>query len=320
LRRPEGRPRDGGGRRRLALAAALALLGSSLGAVPAARGAVTAVTAPTKTVRAGKLTIGYRSIGHGRPVVMIMGLAGAMDAWQPTFLDALARQGHRVIVFDNEGIGRTKARPGTLTIRRMGDDTAALITALHLGRPDVMGWSMGGMIAQSLAVRHPRSLRRLVLMATSPGDGVFAPPRPDALALLTASPPNPLALLNELFPPHQTAARNRYIADVGRRQPLSTIAPPAVIARQLAASVAWSAGEDPDGARVHDLDLPVLVGGGALDHLLPVANQRHLGNVIPHARLVVYPDAAHGFLFQRMRPFLRRVDAFLTPRGAGSTR
>lgn len=270
------------------------------------------MTAPTKTVRAGGLTIGYRSIGRGRPVVLIMGLAGAIDAWAPSFLDRLAAQGRRVIVFDNEGVGRTTMRPGTLSIRRMGDDTAALIAALHLRRPDVMGWSMGGMIAQSFAVRHPGSLRRLVLMATAPGDGVFVPPKPDALAPLEADPPNLLALLSQLFPPHMLAARNRYIGDVGRRRNLSTIAPAATIAAQLAASSDWLAGKDPEGARVSKLALPVLIGGGKLDHLLPVGNQRHLAKVIPHARLVVYPDAAHGFLFQHPKTFLARVDRFLS--------
>ena len=258
------------------------------------------------------MTIGYRSIGTGRPVVLIMGLAAAIDAWEPSFLDELAAQGRRVIVFDNEGVGRTTTQPGKLTIRRMGDDTAALIKALHLRRPDVMGWSMGGMIAQSLAVRHPGSVRRLVLMATAPGDGRFVPPRPDALAPLSANPPNLLGLLDQLFPPSFTAAKNRYIGELNRRRNLSTIAPPATISAQLDASVDWAAGNDPDGARVTRLKLPVLVGGGRLDHLLPVGNQRHLAKVIPHAKLVVYDDAAHGFLYQHARKFLRRVDAFLS--------
>src|SRR5215213_1216667 len=108
-------------------------------AAPAAHAA--AVDVPTKTVKVGAQTVGYRSIGEGRPVVMIMGLSGTMDAWDPTFVDALAATGHRVILFDNEGIGRTTALPGELTIARMADTTAGLIKALELDRPDVMGWS-----------------------------------------------------------------------------------------------------------------------------------------------------------------------------------
>src|SRR4051812_9378362 len=117
--------------------------------------AADALTAPTKVVKVGRQKVGYRSIGTGRPIVLVMGLGGTMDGWDPTFLDALAATGHRVVIFDNEGIGRSRALKGRLTIRRMGDTAAALIARLKLKRPDVGGWSMGGMIAQSLAVRHP---------------------------------------------------------------------------------------------------------------------------------------------------------------------
>src|SRR3954468_8584814 len=109
------------------------MLPAVLGALPLtapAAHAAGAADAPTKTVRAGETTIGYRSIGTGRPIVMIMGLSGTMDAWAPNFVDALAATGHRVILFDNEGIGKSSARPGALTVARMADDTALLIRAL----------------------------------------------------------------------------------------------------------------------------------------------------------------------------------------------
>jgi len=79
-----------------------------------------------------------------------------MDGWDPTWLDAIAAAGHRVVIFDNEGVGRSTAARGPLTIRRMGDTTAGLIARPAAQAADVAGWSMGGMIAQSLAVRHPR--------------------------------------------------------------------------------------------------------------------------------------------------------------------
>src|SRR3954452_826981 len=140
-------------------------------AAPPVANAATAVDAPTKVVKVGKQKVGYRSFGSGRPIVFVMGLGGTMGSWDPVFLDGVAAAGHRVVLVDNEGIGKTTALPGRLTIRRMADTTASVIARLKLKRPDVAGWSMGGMIAQSLAVRHPKSLRRLVLMATAPGDG-----------------------------------------------------------------------------------------------------------------------------------------------------
>jgi pimeloyl-ACP methyl ester carboxylesterase len=296
----------------LAAIVAAAVLPAGSGADAQAATRPSAVTAPTRTVRvAGGLTLGYRSIGSGRPVVLIQGLSGSMDGWDPAFLDALAAAGHRVIVFDNEGVGRSTTRPGTLSIRSMGDDTAALIRRLRLRRPDVVGWSMGGMIAQSLAIRHPAALRRLVLLATAPGDGRATPPRADALALLSGQDPNPASLLGFLFPPGHMAAQTRYVRDIAARRDFVPIAPPAVTAAQTAASGVWISGKDRSGRRISRLRMPVLVGGGALDHLLPVPNQRHLAKVIPHARLVVYRDAAHGFYLQHRRTFGPLLARFL---------
>ena len=292
---------------RARLTAALCAV-SCLAAAPATH-AASAATTPTQTLRSGKQRIGYRSIGTGRPIVFVQGLAGTIDGWPPSFLDKVAARGHRVIVFDNEGIGRTTLLAGPLTVRRMGDDAARLIGALRLKRPDVAGWSMGGMIAQSLAVRHPRSVRRLVLLATAPGDGKATPPVADAQALLASG--NPAALLGELFPPDQVATRDRYITDLLRRFDFSAIAPPAIVGAQLVAAAQWMAGGDPDGKRVGHLALRALVGGGEQDHLLPIDNQRHLAQLIPHAKLITYADAAHGFFFQHDADFVPRLATFL---------
>lgn len=276
---------------------------------PAAN-AATAIDAPTKVVRVGTQKVGYRSFGHGRPLVMVMGLGGTMGSWDPTFLDALAAGGHRIVLLDNEGVGRTTALKGQLTIRRMADTTAGLIERLRLERPDVAGWSMGGIIAQSLAVRHPKLVRRLMLMATAPGDGKGAPPAPDALKALSSF--DPTAALGLIFPPDQTAARDTYVADIVKRQPFEGVATAAQAQKQTAASGAWLIGQDPDGRRVAKLKLPTLIGGGQLDPLLPVANQRHLHAIIKGSRLVTYPDASHGFLFQHQADWVPRMLAFLT--------
>jgi pimeloyl-ACP methyl ester carboxylesterase len=289
--------------------AALAGACAMAGAPAAAHAAGVAATAPTQTARIGRQKIGYRSIGRGRPVVFIQGVAGTIDGWPPSFLDKVAARGHRVVVFDNEGVGRSTLRPGTLTIRRMAQDTARLIKALRLRRPDVVGWSMGGMIAQSFAVRFPKRLRKLVLLATAPGDGKGVVPDAEGQAALASG--DAAALLMQLFPPDQIEARDRYISDVLRRFDFMGIAPRAVIDAQLVASAQWIAGQDPDGARVAQLRAHALVGGGELDHLLPVANPRHLAQLIPHAQLVTYPDAAHGFFLQHDADFIPRLAAFL---------
>jgi pimeloyl-ACP methyl ester carboxylesterase len=287
----------------------LAVLAVTAALAPTAH-AATAVDAPTKVVKVGKQKVGYRTFGSGRPLVMIMGLGGTMGSWDPTFLDALAAGGHRIVLLDNEGIGKTTTLKGQLTIRRMAETTAGLIARLKLKRPDVAGWSMGGMIAQSLVVRHPKSVRRLVLMATAPGDGKGAPPTPDGLKALTST--DPAALLASIFPPDQTAARDTYVADIIKRQPFEGVAPAAQSQRQTGASGAWLIGADHDGKRVAKLKLPTLIGGGELDPLLPAANQRHLHDMIKGSQLVTYPDASHGFLFQHQAEWVPLMLQFLT--------
>src|SRR3954451_2326402 len=114
---------------RFRLAPLLFVLAALLVAAPVA-GAATALTAPTKVVKVGRQKVGYRSFGSGRPLVMVMGLDGTMGSWDPSFLDALAAGGRRVVLLDNEGVGRTTPLPGNLTIRRMADTTAGLIARL----------------------------------------------------------------------------------------------------------------------------------------------------------------------------------------------
>jgi pimeloyl-ACP methyl ester carboxylesterase len=268
------------------------------------------VDAPIRTVETGKGTVGFRSIGKGPPLVMIMGLSGTMDAWPPSFVDALADR-RRVIVFDNEGIRRSSAGPGPLTIGRMARRTAALIRALRLGRPDVLGWSMGGMIGQSLARQRPGLVRRLVLCATAPGNGKGTAPAADVLNQLTNPGTSQASLFAALFPT-DPAAGEAFARGVVSYPNASPTAPPDVVGAQFGATATWLTGGDPTGRPLSRLRLPVLVGGGELDPILPVANQRHLGRRLPRARMKIYPDAGHGFLFQHQRDWLRRVNRFLS--------
>jgi pimeloyl-ACP methyl ester carboxylesterase len=147
-------------------------------------------------------------------------------------------------------------------------------------------------------------------MATAPGDGKFAAPTPDALKALTGA--DLTAALGLLFPSDQSHALDTYVADILKRRPFEGVAPPAQVVQQTAASGAWLLSQDPDGRRVAGLRLPALIGGGELDALLPVANQRHLHELIKGSKLVTYPDASHGFLFQHQQDWLPRMLAFLT--------
>jgi pimeloyl-ACP methyl ester carboxylesterase len=291
----------------------IAVLLTALLAAPAAgaRTATTATTAPTRTIDAGGVKLAYRTIGTGRPLVLVQGVTGTMDAWDPALVDALAAAGHRVVLYDHQGMGRSARRPGTLTLPQMADDAAGLIEALNLRRADVLGYSMGGMVAQALAVRHPRRVRRLVLAASAPGDGKATFPIGEAASVLADVNGGPFEDLRFMFPADARGARDAYVARTTKRRGADRSGTPEANGAQLAASGPWLLGRLPEGARVKELRLPVLVAGGGRDELLPPANQRHLARVIPGARRVVYPRASHGFLFQHARAFARAVDRFL---------
>jgi len=143
------------------------------------------IDTPTKIADTPAGAVGYREVGKGSPILLIMGLGGSMDAWRPAFVAALAT-GHKVVMFDNAGVGDTAQLASPLTITDMAGQTSALISTLHLGRVAVLGWSMGGMVAQALAVLHPTQVSKLVLAATQPGTG-HARPIPAAAAAEAAS-------------------------------------------------------------------------------------------------------------------------------------
>ena len=139
------------------------------------------LTAPVHVVRTTDGTVAYRELGSGPALLLIIGADASMDDWPPSFVDALAAH-HEVVVFDNAGVGRTSAVSATasLSITAMASQTSALISALRLRRPAVLGWSMGGMIAQALAVSHPAQVSRLILAATAVGTGKAVPLPPSA--------------------------------------------------------------------------------------------------------------------------------------------
>lgn len=281
---------------------------------PVTRGATAAVdavqSAPVTSVATPDGTVGYRTVGRGPAIVLIMGYGGSVDAWDPAFVAALATD-HRVVMVDNAGVGRTAALPGPLSMTAMAGQVSAAITALHLGRPAVLGWSMGGMIAQALAVTHPSQVSKLILCATLSGDGKAALP-PPAVAARLAQPSSSGGGVDLLFP-GDAASRSAATAYIGRVSGYRQFdpAPSSTVKAQYAALVSWSLGYDPSGPGIGRLAPPTLVADGTDDLLIPEANAVHLARVIRGARLVLYRGAGHAFLFQDEAAFVPVLRAFL---------
>lgn len=264
------------------------------------------VNVPVKVATTSKGDVAYRAFGHGPPLVLIMGYGGTMETWDPHFIDELGR-GFRVIIFDNAGIGRSAALR-SVSIDSMADQTSALITALHLGSPDVLGWSMGSMIAQALAIRHPEQVHRLVLCATYPGTGDAIQPSKKYIAALTGN--NPAAAQGDLFPADQDIAAAAFSGSLAA-YPASKPASQSVIAQQASAILAWWDGKGSAGRGAHRIEVPTLVTDGVSDRLDSVANDRDVAKQISGSRLVLFPDAGHGFLFQEGVNFIFLVRTFV---------
>jgi hypothetical protein len=166
---------------------------------------------------------------------------------------------------------------------------------------------MGGMIAQALAVLHPAQVRRLVLCATFPGTGNAVQPSQKEIAALTSVTPETPTVL---FPATQGLAADAFAGSLAA-YPVSSSASASVVAAQGGASLGWFNGKDTAGRETQRISVPTLVADGANDHLDAAANDRELSALIPRSRLVLYPDAGHGFLFQGAADFTFLVRTFL---------
>ena len=240
-------------------------------------------------------------------LVLITGYGGTMESWDRRFVDALAEH-HRVVIFDNAGIGGTRALPGPLSIDAMANQTSALIGTLGLGRPDVLGWSMGSMIAQALAVLHPGQVNRLILCASYPGNGRTVRPSQQAINALNSG--DQQKVMADLFPAGQTAAQYTYLAAISS-YPAAPAAPAGAVTAQGHAVDQWWAGTDPAGQHAANIAVPTLIADGTADRLDPLANSHTLARLIPGAKLTLYPDAGHAFLFQDQAAFVPLIESFL---------
>lgn len=302
-----------------AIIASAALVSGTANAASTERApTVSVLSQPVQFVTVAGARLGYRTAGSGRPLVLIAGSSNTMAEWDPRMLDALA-QNHRVVVFDNRGVGTSTGSVAHLTIALMARDTAQLIAKVTHGSADVLGWSMGGYIAQKLALHDPDRVRRLVLASTDCGGADTRPPTKRALAVLTDPGATLQQRLGILFPPSRTAAGSAWSTAVGAAyaqggyQPANAFTVPGKTAeaQTRAAGPLWLRPGGGTCSHLGRISQRTLVGAGRDDVIVPIVNQQALLEGIPDVSGRTYRKAGHAFLFQRGLDFTQRVSEFL---------
>ena len=274
-------------------------------------------TAPTQFVEANGIRFAYRRFGKsgGVPLVFNQHFTGTMDHWDPLVTDGFAKE-REVILFDNAGISSSSGEVPT-SVEGMAANAVAFIKALGLKRVDVLGFSLGGLVAQEITLQAPDLVRRLVLVGTGPrsGEGMTSL-TPEAQEIFGATYDQPDHLwLSVFFTSSETsqAAGREYL----KRFRLRTAnrdaeANEKVAPAQLEALAKWGAARENPFDYLKVIRQPTLVINGDNDVIIYTINSYILQQNIPNAQLILYPDANHGSQYQYPERFVRHVSMFLS--------
>src|SRR5262245_453913 len=274
-------------------------------------------TAPTQFQQTSNETYAYRRFGGGSrpPLLCLQHFTGTLDNWDPAVTDPLATD-REVILFENAGVGRSG---GTVpeTVAGMAQHALAFLDGLGLYKCDVLGFSLGGMIAQEIARDRPSVIHRMLLVGTAPrgGEDIMHLEKPRLAQHLGNPNLRGYEVLTKIFfaasPSSQAAGRAFIERLVQRKEDRETVSGPAVAGAQLAAFREW---EKADGERftgLREIRQPTLVVNGVHDEMIAVRNSYWLSENLPNAVLLTYPDSGHGSLFQFHESFTRQASAFL---------
>lgn len=276
----------------------------------------THLTAPTRHIDVDGDRFAYRRWGKADtgqpPLLFFQHFRGGMDHWDPLMTDGLAA-GREVILYDYRGCASSSGTPRN-TIEDMADDAAKAVAALGLSQVDVVGFSLGGMVAQDFTRRHPSLVRKLMLLGTQPRGG-----NPDPNPKIFEVAPRPVPTVDDflfLFFGPSEAAKQAGRAFWDRRHQRVDQDPPSspeLMMGQIEANTAFVTPLDPERPFAHlaEITQPTLIVNGVNDVMIATINSWHMVQNIPNAQLIVYPDAGHGAQFQYPERFLKHALQFL---------
>ena len=275
-------------------------------------------TAPTQLLQVNGHSYAYRRFGSafGLPLLCLQHFTGTLDNWDPAVTDPLA-SGREVILFDNAGVGRSTGDvPGTIAV--MAGHAMAFLDELGIQTCDVIGYSLGGMVALQMVQDRPSIFRRMILVGTAPrgGEDIMHLEKP-SLAKRIQDPANRgYDVLKKIFFTSSTASQaagEAFIRRISQRKDdLDPPSGPKVASAQIAAFREWEGFKGERFVELRSIRHPTLVVNGVHDEMIPVPNSYRLSENLPNAVLLTYPDAGHGSLFQYPESFTRHAAAFLS--------
>jgi len=269
-------------------------------------------TVKTQFIQVNGARFAYRTFGvkSGTPLVLFQHFVGTMDDWDPRLTNDLAKT-HWVVLFDNRGVGGSEGTAPS-SINGMADDAVAFINAMGYPKVDILGFSMGGFIAQQIALDHGDLIRKLILVGTAPRGGDIADNTP---IIENKEHRNAEQWREFLFftgtengVKESKAFWRRIQERKTDRDPDTRV--PSILAQNKAIQD-YTAEKDANYSALARITLPVLIVNGAHDKMDPPGNSLVMVTHMPNAKMILYPDAGHGSLFQCSRDFTRQVNDFL---------
>jgi len=274
-------------------------------------------TTPTQFLRGARETYAYRRVGGGIrcPLICLQHFTGTLDNWDRAVIDSLASE-REMILFDSAGIGRSTGTVPT-TVSGMAMHALDFLDALGLTSCDVLGFSLGGMVAQQMAIERPSLVRRMLLVGTAPrgGDDIMHLDKPSLAVPLGDPTLKGYSVLQKIFfapTSSSQAAGAAFIERLAERiEDFDKPSGSDIAAAQMTAFREWEHGTATGFADLGRITQPTLVVNGVHDEMIPVRNSYRLSESLPNAILLVYPDSGHGSLFQFHDSFTRQAAAFL---------
>jgi pimeloyl-ACP methyl ester carboxylesterase len=278
---------------------------------------------PVKRVHVGDIDIAYKTFGKGEPILLVSGVGGDMNAWDPSTLRVLSSN-HTVIVFDNRGVGNTTTGSKPFSIQQFANDTAGLLDALKIRKADVLGYSMGSFVAQQLTVTNPEKVNRLILVAASCGgkEGIPQSPQLQKMASdvankfinnISVSQEEMKSLISASLGPGWIRLNPESLETIPEAKDLLASITPNSNLKQIKAIQSWFA-TNWSGicSQLTKLSNPTLVIIGTDDVAVPTANSLVIAEKIPGAWLVQIKDAGHAIPSQYPDKINRVLQTFLS--------